>query len=133
MPTGPPAPWPATAGDRAARPNGASHYATAYAKMEKNSTFYRLPARDTLADWRARTPADFVMAIKASRYLTHVKRLRDAAEPVAHLIAAGRSAAGRERRAAIRAWASEQGIAVSGCGRIPANVVARYDAATGGG
>ena len=46
---------------------------------------------------------------------------------------AGQSAAGREREAAIRAWAAEQGIAVSARGRIPANVVERYDAATGGG
>jgi Lsr2 len=40
---------------------------------------------------------------------------------------------GRERGAAIRAWAGEQGIAVSAWGRIPADVVARYEAATGGG
>jgi hypothetical protein len=46
---------------------------------------------------------------------------------------AGRWAAGRERGAAIRAWAAEQGIAVSARGRIPADVVERYDAATGGG
>jgi Lsr2 len=46
---------------------------------------------------------------------------------------AGRSAAGRERGAAIRAWAAEQGIAVSARGRIPADVIERYDAATGGG
>jgi Lsr2 len=46
---------------------------------------------------------------------------------------AGRSAAGRERGAAIGAWAGEQGIAVSARGRIPADVVARYDAATGRG
>ena len=45
---------------------------------------------------------------------------------------AGRSAAGRERGAAIRAWANKQGIAVSARGRIPADVVARYDAARGG-
>jgi nucleoid-associated protein Lsr2 len=43
----------------------------------------------------------------------------------------GRSAAGRERGAAIRAWAAEQGIAVSARGRIPAGVVAQYDAASG--
>jgi hypothetical protein len=46
---------------------------------------------------------------------------------------AGRSAAGRERGAAIRAWASEQGIAVSARGRIPAGVVEQYEAAAGGG
>jgi hypothetical protein len=41
---------------------------------------------------------------------------------------AGRSAAGHERGAAIRAWAAEQSIAVSARGRIPADVVERYDA-----
>jgi nucleoid-associated protein Lsr2 len=46
---------------------------------------------------------------------------------------AGRSAAGRERGAAIRAWAAEQGIPVSARGRIPADVVARHEAATAGG
>jgi hypothetical protein len=45
---------------------------------------------------------------------------------------AGRSAAGRERGAAIRAWAAERGIAVSARGRIPAGVVAQFDAASGG-
>jgi nucleoid-associated protein Lsr2 len=45
---------------------------------------------------------------------------------------AGRSATGRERSAAIRAWAKEQGIAVSARGRIPASVVEQYEAATGG-
>lgn len=63
-------------------------YARRYATVENNSTFYRLPARDTFADWQSRTPGDFVMALKASRYLTHVKRLRDPEEPVAHLMAA---------------------------------------------
>ena len=46
---------------------------------------------------------------------------------------AGRSAAGRERGAAIRAWAKQRGIAVSARGRIPADVMERYDAATGEG
>jgi hypothetical protein len=45
---------------------------------------------------------------------------------------AGRSAAGRERGAAIRAWAAKQGIAVSSRGRIPADVAQQYEAATGG-
>jgi Lsr2 len=45
----------------------------------------------------------------------------------------GRSAAGRERGAALRAWAAEHGIPVSGRGRIPAGVVEQYEAATGGG
>jgi hypothetical protein len=44
----------------------------------------------------------------------------------------GRSAAGRERSAAIRGWAGEQGIAVNARGRIPADVAERYEAASGG-
>jgi uncharacterized protein YecE (DUF72 family) len=64
------------------------HYAGQYATVENNGSFYRLPARETFADWQARTPPGFVMAVKASRYLTHVRRLRDPAEPVARLLAA---------------------------------------------
>lgn len=44
---------------------------------------------------------------------------------------AGRTAAGRERGAVIRAWAEEQGIPVSARGRIPAGVIEQYEAATG--
>src|SRR5215467_9910884 len=64
------------------------YYAGQYATVENDGTFYRLPARETFADWRARTPEEFVMAIKASRYLTHIRRLRDPAEPVARLLGA---------------------------------------------
>ena len=62
------------------------HYAERFATVENDGTFYRLPARETFAGWRERTPAGFVMAIKASRYLTHIKRLKDPAEPVARLL-----------------------------------------------
>lgn len=64
------------------------HYASRYATVENNGTFYRLPQRETFEGWRARTPAGFVMTVKASRYLTHVRRLRDPAEPVARLMSA---------------------------------------------
>ena len=64
------------------------HYASQYATVENNNSFYRLPTQETFAGWRARTPEDFVMAVKASRYLTHVRRLRDPAEPVARLLGA---------------------------------------------
>ena len=64
------------------------HYASQYLTVENNNSFYRLPAPQTFAGWRARTPGDFVMTVKASRYLTHVRRLRDPAEPVARLLAA---------------------------------------------
>jgi uncharacterized protein YecE (DUF72 family) len=63
-------------------------YAQRYLTVENNNSFYRLPSRETFETWRERTPDDFVMAVKASRYLTHVRRLRDPAEPVARLLGA---------------------------------------------
>jgi uncharacterized protein YecE (DUF72 family) len=53
------------------------HYATLFDTVEVNATFYRLPRRETVEAWVERTPADFVFAVKASRYLTHVRRLSD--------------------------------------------------------
>jgi uncharacterized protein YecE (DUF72 family) len=50
-----------------------------------NATFYRLPLRSTVAGWAARTPRTFLFAVKASRYLTHVKRLRDLPAGLARL------------------------------------------------
>ena len=64
------------------------HYARQFATVENNGTFYRLPARETFASWRDRVPGDFVMTVKASRYLTHVRRLRDPAGPVRRLLEA---------------------------------------------
>jgi uncharacterized protein YecE (DUF72 family) len=63
-------------------------YASHYATVENNGSFYRLPSPETFASWRARTPEGFVMAVKASRYLTHVRRLRDPAEPAGRLLSA---------------------------------------------
>jgi uncharacterized protein YecE (DUF72 family) len=51
------------------------HYATLFDTVEVNSTFYRLASRDAVARWVEQTPDDFVFALKASRYLTHIKRL----------------------------------------------------------
>jgi uncharacterized protein YecE (DUF72 family) len=67
---------------RLAQDNWLEHYASRFATVESNNAFYRLPEPRTFAAWAARTPADFVMAVKASRFLTHVKRLRDPEEPV---------------------------------------------------
>ncbi|HEV7825359.1 MAG TPA: DUF72 domain-containing protein [Mycobacteriales bacterium] len=62
------------------------HYAAHFDTVELNNAFYRLPERDTFAAWRQRTPDGFVMAVKASRYLTHIKRLKDPEEPVERLM-----------------------------------------------
>jgi uncharacterized protein YecE (DUF72 family) len=54
--------------------------------VELNNPFYRLPELDTFARWRAAVPGDFRFAVKASRFITHVKRLRDPAEPLQLLL-----------------------------------------------
>jgi uncharacterized protein YecE (DUF72 family) len=60
-----------------------SLYAERFDTVEVNNTFYRLPNRDSVAAWVRDTPEDFVFAVKASRYLTHIKRLSDTREGVA--------------------------------------------------
>ena len=53
------------------------HYATLFDTVEVNSTFYRLARRDAVARWVEQVPADFIFAVKGSRYLTHMKRLTE--------------------------------------------------------
>lgn len=57
-------------------------YASGFATVELNNSFYRLPSRENFSGWASQTPDDFVFAVKMSRFLTHIKRLRDPAEPV---------------------------------------------------
>jgi uncharacterized protein YecE (DUF72 family) len=57
-------------------------YAELFSTVEVNNTFYRLPNRDAVARWAEQTPEQFVFAVKASRYLIHVKRLRDMGQGV---------------------------------------------------
>ncbi|MEV5439127.1 DUF72 domain-containing protein [Streptomyces sp. NPDC052682] len=61
-------------------------YAAHFATVEINNAFYRLPSRQTFEAWRERVPGDFTVAVKASRYLTHIKRLKDPEEPVGRLM-----------------------------------------------
>jgi len=61
-------------------------YAARFDSVEINRTFYKLPAAATMAAWRAQTPANFLFAAKASRFLTHRKKLKDPEEPVARLL-----------------------------------------------
>ena len=64
------------------------HYATLFDTVEVNSTFYRLASPNAVARWIQQTPPEFVFALKASRYLTHIKRLRDIGPGVEHFYAA---------------------------------------------
>ena len=53
------------------------HYATLFDTVEVNASFYRLLRPRTVAAWLEATPPGFLFSVKASRYLTHVRRLRD--------------------------------------------------------
>jgi uncharacterized protein YecE (DUF72 family) len=58
-------------------------YAARFDTVEVNSTFYRLARREAVEGWVRQTPPEFTFAVKASRYLTHVRRLRAIGEGVA--------------------------------------------------
>jgi len=57
-------------------------YAAAFDTVEINNSFYRLPSAATFAAWRDQAPAGFLYAVKASRFLTHMKKLKDPEEPL---------------------------------------------------
>src|ERR1051325_5700692 len=60
-------------------------YAERFDTVEINNTFYRLPERSTFENWQRRMPPRFLAAVKGSRFLTHMKRLRDPDEPLDRL------------------------------------------------
>jgi uncharacterized protein YecE (DUF72 family) len=55
-------------------------YASLFPTVEINYSFYRLPAENSFASWHAETPAGFIFAVKASRFITHIKRLKNTGE-----------------------------------------------------
>jgi uncharacterized protein YecE (DUF72 family) len=61
------------------------HYTARFETVEINNSFYRLPERATFATWARRAPPAFRFAVKASRFLTHMKKLKDPEEPIARL------------------------------------------------
>jgi len=66
------------------------YYAERFGTVEVNRTFYSLPDRSVLEGWAEETPDGFTFAVKASRYLTHMKKLKDPEEPIANLVAVAR-------------------------------------------
>ncbi|WP_181305627.1 DUF72 domain-containing protein [Rufibacter sp. XAAS-G3-1] len=62
------------------------HYLRFFRTVEINNSFYRLPTAETFAAWRASVPDDFLFAVKASRYLTHMKKLKDPQQGLAQLL-----------------------------------------------
>jgi uncharacterized protein YecE (DUF72 family) len=72
-------------------PRLASHawlgfYAERFDTVEVNASFYRLPRREAVARWVDSTPTEFTFSVKVSRYITHVKRLRETGRHVALLL-----------------------------------------------
>ena len=59
------------------------YYAQRFDTVEINNTFYRLPEASTFAAWRRRVPRGFAFAVKASRYLTHMKKLKEPKDALA--------------------------------------------------
>jgi uncharacterized protein YecE (DUF72 family) len=60
-----------------------SYYARTFDTVEINNSFYRLPPAETFAKWREQASVHFLYAVKASRFLTHMKKLKDPADPLA--------------------------------------------------
>jgi uncharacterized protein YecE (DUF72 family) len=58
------------------------YYAARFDTVEINNTFYRLPEATAFTKWASRVPPGFVYAVKASRFLTHMKKLKDPEEPI---------------------------------------------------
>ncbi|MBN2019402.1 MAG: DUF72 domain-containing protein [Sedimentisphaerales bacterium] len=60
--------------------NWLSYYTQKFDTVEINNTFYHLPQEQTLKKWQSAAPADFLFAVKANRYITHIKKLKDTKE-----------------------------------------------------
>lgn len=63
-----------------------AHYAENFQTVEINNSFYRLPKAETFDAWREQAPPDFRYAVKANRFLTQAKKLKDCAEPLARMM-----------------------------------------------
>ncbi|MGA2226749.1 MAG: DUF72 domain-containing protein [Syntrophobacteraceae bacterium] len=64
------------------------YYGERFRTVEINNTFYRMPSVSVLERWAGDVPADFKFVLKASRQITHMKRLKDAADSVSYLLEA---------------------------------------------
>jgi len=63
------------------------YYLRFFRTVEINNSFYKLPSAETFAAWRASVPDNFIFAVKASRFITHMKKLKDPQESIARFFA----------------------------------------------
>lgn len=61
-------------------------YADNFSTVELNASFYHLPKEETFRGWYERTPKDFIFAVKGSRFISHVKKMKDCQEPLGNLL-----------------------------------------------
>lgn len=78
-----------------------SSYVQHFDTVEVNNSFYRLPKRETFERWRGDTPEGFVFAVKGSRFVTHMKKLRDVGDALKRFFA---SVEGLGEKLAIVLW-----------------------------
>jgi uncharacterized protein YecE (DUF72 family) len=83
------------------------YYARHFSTVELNVTFYRLPALPVFQGWKKRTPARFAFAVKGSRYITHIKRLKDCREPIMLFL---KNASGLGRKLNVILWQLHPGM-----------------------
>lgn len=62
-----------------------SFYSRHFSTVEINNSFYRLPRKETFENWKMQVPQNFIFAVKASRFITHIKKLNEVEEPFNHL------------------------------------------------
>jgi uncharacterized protein YecE (DUF72 family) len=61
-------------------------YSQRLSSVEVNTSFYQLPKVETLQNWRKSTPEEFIFSVKASRYITHMKKLMDPQDPLNNIL-----------------------------------------------
>lgn len=84
------APWRGVFYPEKLRQKDELHYASnVFRSIEINGTFYSLQRPKTFLSWKEQTPKDFVFSVKGSRYITHIKRLRDVEQPLARFFSSG--------------------------------------------
>ena len=67
-------------------PDRLKFYSKEFNTVEINSSFYHLPKPETFKAWAAKTPENFRFTVKASRYITHIKRLKDCSDAIEKLV-----------------------------------------------
>jgi uncharacterized protein YecE (DUF72 family) len=71
------------------------YYASQFDTVEINNSFYRLPPPEVFASWRRQTPANFAIFVKGSRFVSHMKKLKDPVQPVQRFLTSVRPLKGK--------------------------------------